>query len=196
MYSVILHCPSLKRDISTLLKILPESQIYEGLRMTDGLEASKLAHHAIVQWAKAHKEPCVWVLEDDCLFTMDFSIVRWLDDADWAQRHGYDIMVGGSTKTYDEKQVREGMIEVSAFHSSHCVVYFESGYDKVLKSAAPIDWTPGRDNGARCVVVWPFVAVQAPSFSGCTGRYENYVPLYQQHQRHLGLLSLLWKASV
>ncbi len=128
----------------------------------------------------------MFVMEDDCQFTEHFDLDRWTTDAFWAQGQGYDVLVGGSTRTYDDRLARDGMIEVSAFHSSHCVVYFASGYDKVLRAGAPIDVTLGQDEKARCVVAWPFVAVQRPSFSGCEGQFVDYVPLYERHEMQLG----------
>lgn len=189
MRSVILHCPSLGRDLAPLLAAVPGALVHEGPRMPgQGWEASKIAHHAIITETKALGEPCVFVMEDDCQFTAYFDLDCWEEDATWSARHGYDILIGGSTRTYDERWVRDGMVEVSAFHSSHCVVYFASGYDKVLRAGAPIDITPGRDCGARCVVAWPFVAVQRPAFSGCEGHDVDYVPLYEQHEARLGAL--------
>ncbi len=77
------------------------------------------------------------------------------------------------------------MIEVSAFHSAHCVVYFESGYEKVFKAVQPYDWSLGRDCGMRCVLVHPFVAVQRASYSSILKQDVDYVPLYQQHEAAL-----------
>ena len=135
----------------------------------------------------------VFVMEDDCHFTKHFDLMKWHDDAAWAEAQGYDVMVGGSTRTYDEKVVRDGMIEVEAFHSAHCVVYFRSGFEKALKAVQPYDLSLGRDCKLRCVLVHPFVAVQKASFSGILREQVNYVPLYRYHeqelQRNLGIAS-------
>jgi len=196
MRSVILHCPALGRDISVLQAAVPGALVYESPLadppgQVGGWEASKAAHQAIVAEAQALGESCVFVMEDDCVFSRYFSLERWCDAVDWAESHKYDVLVGGSTRTYREKVVARfdddtALIEVSGFHSSHCVVYLKSGYDKVLRAGAPIDITIGHNEGARCLVTWPFVAVQRPSFSGCEGHVVNYVPLYEQHEYHLG----------
>jgi hypothetical protein len=188
--SVILYCPALGRDISALRAAIPGTIIiHEGQRMVgghvQGWEASRQGHQAIVASAKADGADCVFVVEDDCEFTSHFNYDRWVADVQWAVVHGYDVLVGGSTRTYDNRLVRNGLIEVSAFHSSHCVVYLASGYDKVLRAGAPIDITIGRDEGARCLVALPFVAVQRPSFSGCEEHDVDYVPLYEQHEATL-----------
>ncbi len=196
MRSAIIRCLELGRDISALQVAVPGSMVYESPRVLgrqEAWEASKVAHQTIVACAKQVGAPCVWVMEDDCQFTEYFSPNTWITNAMWAESNGYDVLIGGSTRTYDEKLVWKtstlltvGMIEVSAFHSSHCVVYFASGYEKVLRAGAPIDITLGQDEKARCVLTWPFVAVQRPSFSGCEGVFVDYVPLYAQHEMNLG----------
>jgi len=142
----------------------------------------------------ARGEDRVFVMEDDCAFAAAFDWERWNADADWAQSHGYDVMTGGCTRTYGEKVVRAyttgdrvvRLIEVSAFHSAHCVVYFQSGYAKALLAIQPYDLSLGKDCGLRCVLTWPFVAVQRPSFSGILRQPVDYVPFYEAHERRLG----------
>lgn len=188
MRSVILYCPSLERNIDGLLTTMPGATVYIGRRTPHGEDGCLEAHKDIVGEATRRGEPSVCVVEDDCVFAQQFDLVKWQQDADWAQAHGYDVMSGGSTRTYDQRHVRDGMIEVSAFHSSHCLVYFESGYDKIQHAVTPLDWSLGRDCGMRCVVVWPFVAVQRPAFSGIEQRHVDYVPLYARHEAELGRL--------
>lgn len=185
MRSVVLYCPHLGRDIHGLQAALPHLEVYLGAPTPRGEDGCLDGHQAIVATAQADELPRVWVLEDDCQFTAHFDYARWGADADWAQANGYDVLVGGSTRTYDEKGVREGMIEVAAFHSAHCVVYFASGYEKVKLAVQPYDLSLGRDCGMRCVLAWPFVAVQRPSFSGILQQHVDYVPLYEAHERAL-----------
>lgn len=188
MRSVVLYCPSLDRDLRGLHEAVPDLLIHEGQRTTKGEDGCLEGHKEIVCEAMALGEPRVFIVEDDCQFTQHFNWMAWLADADWAEEQGYDVMSGGSTRTYDQKIVRTGMVEVSAFHSSHCVVYFVSGYEKMLKAVSPLDWSLGRDCGMRCVLVHPFVAVQRAAFSGIEHRQVDYVPLYQQHEAALGAL--------
>lgn len=186
MRSVVLYCPHLDRDLRTLHESVPDLLIHIGEPTLYGGDGCLESHKEIVAEARDLGEDRVFVLEDDCSFTRYFRYGQWCADADWAQANGYDVMVGGCTRTYDEKLVREGMIEVSAFHSAHCVVYFESGYEKVLKAMQPFDVSLGLDCGARCVLTYPFVAVQRPSFSGILRQKVDYVPLYQHHEYMLG----------
>jgi GR25 family glycosyltransferase involved in LPS biosynthesis len=184
MRSVILHAPHLGRDLSALR--VPDLSVYEGLPTERGEDGCLENHKAVIHEAMARGEDRLFVLEDDCAFTQHFDYARWCADADWAQAQGYDVMAGGCTRTYDERKVREGMIEVSAFHSAHCVVYFASGFEKMLQAVQPLDLSLGRDCGMRCVLTWPFVAVQRPSYSGILRQMVNYVPLYEMHETALG----------
>jgi len=186
VHSVILYCPSLERDISVLLAAMPRATVHISRRTEHGEDGCLQAHKEIVQESARLKDSSVWVVEDDCVFAQQFDLVKWQRDADWAQANGYDVMSGGSTRTYDQRHVRDGMVEVSAFHSSHCLVYFESGYEKMLNAVTPLDWSLGRDCGMRCVVVHPFVAVQRPAFSGIEQRHVDYIPLYAKHEAELG----------
>lgn len=186
MYSVVLRCQHLGRDIAHLQATIPGLVIYEGLPTPKGEDGCLEGHKAIIREAMALGVARLWVVEDDCQWTAHFDLARWEADADWAEAHGYDVLVGGATRTYTERVVRDGLIEVAAFHSAHCVVYFQSGYEKALQAVQPLDVSLGRDCGMRCVLVHPFVAVQCPSFSGILQRPVDYVPHYQHHERVLG----------
>lgn len=186
MRSVVLYAPHLDRDLRGLHESVPGLLIHVGHQTPSGADGCLESHKAVIREAAALNERRVFVLEDDCQFTGHFNWTSWLADAEWAQAHGYDVMAGGCTRTYDERRVRDGMIEVGAFHSAHCVVYFESGYGKALEATQPYDLSLGRDCGMRCVLVHPFVAVQRPSFSGILRQDVNYVPYYQQHEAALG----------
>ena len=195
MRSVVLYCPHLKRDISGLRAAVPDLIVHEGRETHPAHIGGLESHLAIVGDAKSIGASRVFLMEDDCMFTSHFNLARWIADADWAQAAGYDVMAGGCTRTYDQRLVRDdgdgrGMVEVSAFHSSHCMVYFESGYSKVLQAAAnPIDWSLGRDCAMRCVVTIPFVAVQRPCYSGMELCEVDYTHYYQRHEDELmGLL--------
>jgi|ERR1039457_841385 hypothetical protein len=185
MYSIVLYAPHLNRDLRHLMEAVPCLSIYEGRQTPNGEDGCLHGHRAIVAWAQACELDRVFVVEDDCQFTSHFDWARWNADADWADSHGYDVMAGGCTRTYNQKLVREGMIEVSAFHSAHCLVYFKSGYAKALRAIIPYDWSLGRDCGMRCVLVHPFVAVQTPGYSGIEHHDVDYVPLYEMHEAEL-----------
>lgn len=186
--AVVLHAPHLGRDLRWLRAEMPNLQVQFGEPTERGEDGCLEGHKIAVREAMALGEERVFVMEDDCQFTTRFNLARWESDADWAQANGYDVMSGGCTRTYDERVVRDGMVEVSAFHSAHCVVYFRSGYEKALRAVQPYDWSLGKDCGMRCVLTWPFVAVQRPSYSGILRQLVDYVPYYVQHERALGAL--------
>ncbi len=188
MRCVVLYAPHLGRDLSALLAPLPMSSvvIQTGQPTPRGEDGCLESHKTAIREARDRGDRRVFVMEDDCAFTPAFDWDRWNEDAEWAESHGYDVMAGGCTRTYDEKVVRDGMVEVSAFHSAHCVVYFKSGYERALRAVQPYDVSLGATCDLRCVLTWPFVAVQRPSFSGILCEPVNYVPLYQAHETRLG----------
>lgn len=186
MRNVILYAPHLNRDIRGLLNVLPHPRIYTGESTANGADGCLQSHQAVVREALRDCIAAVAVYEDDCQFTEHFNYDDWCDAAEWARRVGYDVLCGGSTRTYDEGLAAHGFVEVSMFHSAHCVVYFASGYEKILKHAVqPYDLSLGRECGLRCVLALPFVAVQRPSFSGILQQDVDYVPLYAAHEREL-----------
>lgn len=195
MHSVILYCPHLGRDISDLLALVPGARVMTGEPVVPGHDGCLQMHHAAVRMAMAEGWDRVFVMEDDCQFSIRFNFAKWCDDADWAKANGYDVLVGGCVQTYDSKIVRDGLVDVSAFHSAHCIVYLESGYDKVLRTVQPFDVSLGKPGergmdteyvGCNIVMAYPFIAVQKPSFSGILQKDVNYVPLYESYEEHLG----------
>ncbi len=185
MTNRVIYCPHLGRNIRGILNAVPHPHIYTGQQTPKGEDGCLQSHQAIVREAKDADLPCVAVYEDDCEFTWHFHYEKWCQDAEWAQANGYDVLVGGCVQTYEPKLVRGDMVAVSAFHSAHCVVYFESGYDKIAQTAQPYDVSIGQV-GCKVVMTYPFVAVQRATFSGILQHDVNYVPLYQQYEEHLG----------
>lgn len=193
MRSVVLTAPHLNRSLDAIRARIPDLEVYEGAYTPRGEDGCLENHKAVLRQALADDNPRLFVMEDDCEFTEHFTLERWEADAAWADAQGYDVLVGGSTRTYREHCVRAGLIEVSAFHSAHCLVYFRSGYGKALQAVQPYDLSLGRDCGLRCVVAHPFVAVQRPSYSGILREFVDYVPLYHHHEKQLAAyLGLAW----
>lgn len=189
MKSFIIYCPHLNRDIRGLLNAVPNPQIWTGEKTARGEDGCLECHHQIVRHAKEHDWPMVFVMEDDCHFTPRFSWKMWEWTSQFAQMRHYDVLVGGCTRTYNERLAvgvdGGALLQVDAFHSAHCIVYFKSSYDTILKTVQPHDLSIGR-LGAGCILTWPFVAVQAPSFSGILQQEVDYVPLYKAHEQRLG----------
>lgn len=186
MRSVVLYAPHLGRSLTALRAAVPHLGVLTGQRTPRGEDGCLESHKAVIRESMALGDPRLFVLEDDTQFTEHFNWARWCADAAWAESAGYDVMVGGSTRTYCERVVRDGMIEVGAFHSTHCYVIFRSGYAKALQAVQPYDLSLGATCGLRCVLTWPFVAVQRPSYSGILQQSVDYVPLYQAHEARLG----------
>lgn len=186
--AVIAHCPVLGRDISGLFKAVPHALVHIAARTTNGHDGCIAAHRAIVQMAREHGWPSVFVMEDDCAFTSAFSLEQWERDIRWAGKHGYNVIAGGCVSTRNPVKVRDGLFAVERFKSTHCVAYHESAYAVVDRVKEPIDLQLGLQGG-KCVVVHPFVAVQAPSFSGIQNRDVDYRPMYARHEAHLATLA-------
>ncbi len=183
--SVIAHCPELGRDLSAMRAAVPDAIVYRAALFPphshDGCIA---AHQAIVRMAQAARWPAVFVMEDDCAFTDHFSLTQWAADIAWAQAHDYTVLTGGCISARKPRLVRRGLFAVERFKSVHCVVYTEAAYDIVLRLTHPMDPQLGR-LGARCLMAYPFVAVQAAGYSGIQDRVVDYVPLYQRYEATL-----------
>ncbi len=185
MKSVIIYCPHLNRDIRGLLNAVPNPRIHTGYPTDRGEDGCLQCHHEIVHHAQMRQDRAIFVMEDDCAFTTHFDLNEWCLTAQWAESHGYDVVVGGSTRTTGERVIEPGKIEVATFTSAHCVIYLASGYECLLKTTQPHDVSIGL-NGARCVLLWPFVAVQRAVFSGILRQEVDYTPLYDAHEQRLG----------
>lgn len=177
MNSFIIYCPHLNRDIRNILANVPNPQIYTGYPTPKGEDGCLESHKAIVKIAQKNGWDSVFVMEDDCHFTKHFDYNRWCRPGD------IGVMIGGSTRTWGAKRVCAGLISVEKFCSAHCILYHSSSYDRVLAAVQPFDQTVG-----PALLVHPFVAVQAPSYSGILQRQVNYVPDYERHERELAQL--------
>jgi hypothetical protein len=183
----ILYAPHLRRDIRGILERVHSPLIITGAKTERGCDGCLDSHKAAVMDARARGFDAAFVLEDDCLFTNAFNYGAWMADVEWAAANGYDVLTGGCVQTYHPQIVREGLVACSSFHSAHCVVYLATGFDRMLEHVQqPLDTSLGQDCGLKCLMTYPFVAVQNPGPSGILGHDVNYVPLYEQYQEHLG----------
>lgn len=189
--AIILSAPHLKRDIRELRARVPNAEVLLGEQTPKGADGCLEMHKQAIRMARDAGDPAVFVMEDDCAFTDAFDLQRWIADAQWAADRGYDVLVGGSVKSYDTRVVREGLIEVSAAHSAHCLVYLASGYDKAQAAIQPYDVSLGRDCKLRTLLTYPFVAVQRAAFSGIQQKHVNYVPEYARHEHDLQTLHII-----
>lgn len=185
--AVIAYCPDLGRDLAPILAQVPDAQVYSSGLVPKGEDGCLAAHQAIVRMAMAAKWPAVFVLEDDCCFTPAFNREAWEDAIDWMATHGYNILTGGCISAHGPRKVREGLLAVAWFKSAHCIVYRASAYPIVLRAGQPLDVSLGR-LGGKCLMTYPFVAVQQPCVSGILKRPVNYLERYARHERILEAL--------
>jgi hypothetical protein len=171
----VIYCPHLNRDIRGILKHVHHPRIFTGFPTQRGEDGCLESHKAIIRWARDNDHPAVWVIEDDCEFTPRFNAAQWQADGVWAQANGFGAMTGGVVRTWGAKLARIGLVSVDSFCSAHCMLYLAAndGYTRALAAVQPYDQTLG-----PALVQFPFVAVQAPSFSGILKRDVNYVPDY------------------
>lgn len=186
--AVIAFCPDLGRDIAAIRANVPHATVYSSGLVPKGEDGCLAAHQAIVRLAQSQDWPAVCVLEDDCEFTTHFVLEQWEADARWAERHGYNILTGGCIAAKAPRLVRSGLFAVHHFKSAHCVVYLRSAYPIVLTVGQPLDVSLGKC-GAKCVMTYPFVAVQAPGFSGIRKRPVDYRPRYRRYEQELEALA-------
>lgn len=182
--AVIAYCPALGRDIAGLQAAVPGARVYSSGRVPRGEDGCLAAHQAVVRMAAKAGWPAVFLMEDDCSFTPHFSLARWEADAAWAAAQGYDVLTGGCISARRPRLVRAGLFAVDWFKSAHCVVYREPAYPVVLRAGQPLDLSLGR-LGARCLMTYPFVAVQAPGFSGIRNRDVDYRAKYARYEHEL-----------
>lgn len=185
MKSLILYCPHLKRDLSSIRARVPGVELMYGKRTLKGQDGCLRMHKEATRAAREAKVDALFVMEDDCAFTAAFDWERWQQQAAWAKAAGYDVLVGGSIRTDRPRLVAPGLVAVSAFRSAHCLVYFPSSYSKVQAAIQPYDYSLGRDCRVKAVVTVPFVAVQRPSFSGILKKHVDYLPEYRRHETDL-----------
>jgi hypothetical protein len=191
MVSEIIYCPHLNRDIRGLLNAVPNPRIATGYPTEKGHDGCLESHKDIIRRARMADEPFVFVMEDDCQFTDIFIYDDWLLTVEDLAGRGADLLVGGCVNTYQPRKCGFSspyqVVEVDKFHSAHCIVYFESGYERALDAIQPWDTSLG-DQGLRTFMTWPFVAIQRPTYSGILQRDVDYTGFYKVHEEHLGNL--------
>lgn len=175
--AVIIACPELGRDLRPILAAVPDAVVYRAARKPERHEGLRLALQGAARLARANKWPAVFIIEDDCAFTEHFDRARWEADGAWAFKHGYTLLNGGCFSAARPRRVRDGLVAVDRFKSSHCILVHHSAYDVLERLVYPVDVSMGK-LGARPVVTVPFVAVQAPVISGHLDRFEDNLHMY------------------
>lgn len=200
--AVVLHAPHLGRDLRHVLGHVPHAQILTGRQTTPGEAGCLASHQQAIRLAAARGWERVWVIEDDCLFVPGFDLAQWSTHVLDAFEIGFDTVFGGSVRTHGAQVVwtsdrGNALLRVDKLCSAHCVAHHARGYGAVLQCEQPYDLQLG-DRGARCALVWPFVAVQRAGLSGIgrpldqgdSTRYAgpqvvDYEGLFAAHERAL-----------
>lgn len=146
-----------------------------------------LAHQIAVHRAALAGDAWVLVLEDDFELAPGFDISKALDLIQAGEDLGFDALYGGTVShaaevvaTYRPPEVESRrIVETTTYLSSHFVVYYRSGYEKVL--AWPIGTTADlytrsrrpKDAMRRGLAV-PFLATQRDGFSDTNRRAVEF----------------------
>lgn len=184
----VIQCPELGRDLSALRAAVPDARVWRAAHRPQAHEGLRGAYREIAQHARAERWPAIFLMEEDCAFTSHFARETWEREAEWAAQHGYNLVVGGCISAARPRQVRDGLFAVDRFKSSHCLLVLASAYPVFERLEYPADVSMGR-LGARSVVTYPFVAVQAPGFSGHLQRHTDNLWRYARFEQQLATLA-------
>ncbi|HEX7770335.1 MAG TPA: hypothetical protein VF422_09960 [Dokdonella sp.] len=182
--AVIMTCPALNRDVAPILAKVPDAIIWNTEHLPEQHEGLRRGLARVAEMARRLGWPAAWILEDDCQFTEHFDRARFESDAAWAFLHGYTLLNGGVFSAANPRPVREGLVAVDRFKSSHCIVVHHSAYDVLERLGYPADVTMGT-LGAKSVVTVPFVAVQGAVHSGHLDRQTDFRARYAQTEASL-----------
>lgn len=170
---MVIHDKSRTDRYNTLIQELQSQNIHpdDVLWMTS-VKADKpmagisRAHRSCVEKAKELGLDSVTILEDDILFTCEFSFRRYLDLAqklpdDW------DIYMAGAYSLIGKRKVDEYFVTANDIAGLHCYTVRARYYDAFL--TAPDDYHIDRwmipKGKAKVYVCHPFVAMQHDGFS-------------------------------
>lgn len=127
-----------------------------------------LSHQTAIEHAKRANAPAVLVFEDDAALTAHFDLLRLEALSAFAFISlGMDVFLGG-VATARPIAVNQplGLVELSNFSSTHCIVYNHTAYDTVL-ALKPYQHIDGAitESKLRKIVTVPFMAMQLNGYS-------------------------------
>jgi hypothetical protein len=132
--------------------------------------------------AKEQGKPYIWVIEDDCTFTLTNGALATMARTitSYLNNRSVDIVNGcGNVGKYELTSVipSNGMFFLTApdLLTTHCMFYSSSCYDKMLAlpDTTILDGEKGT-NSCNMVFTWPFMATQLPSFSDIAEKDVDY----------------------
>ena len=148
-------------------------QVFEGIRDENGARGCLRSHQALIRMAKEQGRPYIWVIEDDCTFTLTngalATIARTI--VSHLNNPNVDIVNGcGNLDVYELTSIvpSNGMFFLGTprISTTHCIFYSSSCYDKMLSlpDTTILDGPRGT-NACKMAFTYPYLATQLPSFS-------------------------------
>lgn len=185
MIAQIIHNPNRKDRLQNILEQTAEQrikyQIWDATLNVNPIEGCHRSHRKIVQWAQATREPMVWIMEDDCVFTALSAAEEFLKKIP-AEFDIYTAGTYGQTCKYnsDDGTMRR-------MSGTHCYIVHSRFYEKFLSLDVHEHIDVAISNATRPHLCNPMIALQMPGISDVAGdgaevdyNQSNYVvyPLF------------------
>jgi len=169
----------------------PKLEKVSAIRHESGAEGCRLSHLKCLELARQRNYPWVLVLEDDCLVNPD-SLERFNNilPSLWIRRESFDVFLGGVTEVRDVSVIQYNPVLFKAIGlTTHFCVYSSNSYDKLIEANKNGGGSPdavyvGIDN-IRIFCTYPFIAIQAPSYSDLLKREVNYKEVFSSSEEIL-----------
>lgn len=170
----------LKRRVAPLTCI-------ESILRPNPIQGCAESHQFAVRMAKTMGLPAVWIMEDDCQLSFDFSLPAWERCVKDALSAGFSFVIGGSANGQVPSSCDlPGLVEVQRWSSCHCWVIANDAYDEVLALDPAVDIDVSASTiRKRKVVRVPFIARQIPSVSALQHGYVNYNTWFDESEQRL-----------
>ena len=174
------HRTDRMENIKKLQKNYPSFNIIvvNGIRDENGACGCLLSHQFIIRKAKQENLPYVWVIEDDCRFSVNNGVL-----AGYAREIARFIpkvgIINGCANLNDPnisivaKAGDMTYLRCPDIRTTHCIVYGASCYDTMLS----FDDTRVTDvitNECDMVFTYPYLATQLPSYSDIEKKDVGY----------------------
>jgi len=135
-----------------------------------------LSHRKIVQKAKDEGWPCVWIMEDDCMFTGPGAVKHFLRSIPMI----YRIYTGGSYGTHKTYHKDVYYTYPQSISGTHCYILRNSVYGQFLGMDenehldVVISKTFALEDKVAIVMPAQIIALQMPGYSDITRQEVNY----------------------
>ena len=181
MLAHIIHSQNRPERLENIVKQSEEQgfefRLWDAVPHNNPVTGCTLAHKQIVKWAKIMQQLCVWIMEDDCMFTDKGAAQEFIERIPMF----YEIYLGGmhgTHKFWSTEDVNSFMYP-KTFSGTHCYILNASAYDAFL--AMPenvyIDVAISRlypEDTVSIVLPNPMYAIQMPGHSDIVNRVVDY----------------------